>query len=148
MRKKTTSDINRILGKLDKSGGCWRWTGCLQRNGYARTAVGSRTDGSRHYVLVHRFVYQSLVGGIPDGLVIDHLCRNRACSNPDHLEPVTPGENIRRGVFPPKPSHCPHGHPYSEHAYYRPDRNHRECRVCNKANMRRQYQKRKAARAV
>jgi hypothetical protein len=70
---------------------CWDWTGSLNGDGYGKTYV----DGT--LLLVHRFAYELLVGPIPEGMTLDHLCRNRACLRPSHLEPVTVAENLRRG---------------------------------------------------
>lgn len=73
--------------------GCWDWLGS-DRSGYGRLWQ----PGVRKHLRAHRFAYQLLVGPIPDGMVLDHLCRNKGCVNPDHLEPVTQSENIRRGT--------------------------------------------------
>ena len=73
-------------------GGCWLWPGHASRGGYVRASF----DGVRW--LVHRWAYQRFVASIPDGLVVDHLCRVRNCVNPEHLEAVTHKENIRRSL--------------------------------------------------
>jgi hypothetical protein len=95
-----TPPLERILSRtiIDPETGCWRWPGMTNRNGYARIKVGSRTDGGRRNAVVHRIVYEELVGPIVDEL--DHVweagCRYKDCHNPDHLEDVTRSENMRR----------------------------------------------------
>lgn len=86
-------NVPRLLTQFQKSAdGCWNWTGEVNDYGYGRACVGA---GKRKPA--HRIIYQILVGPIPNGLTLDHLCRNRLCVNPEHLEPVTLGENLRRG---------------------------------------------------
>lgn len=81
---------------VDPETGCWLWQLKRDRHGYGRVRRTGR--GEALVQLAHRWVYEELVGPIPEGLVIDHLCRNPPCVNPKHLEPVTPGENFRRGT--------------------------------------------------
>lgn len=87
-------------------------------------------------ILAHRFSYETFVGPIPEGLVIDHLCRNTLCVNPKHLEPVTNTTNVMRGESPAAlgalRKECIHGHPYSNGNLYIDSRGYRNCRICVK----------------
>lgn len=112
--------------------GCWEWHGARDKYGYGQ----AWWNGGR--VKAHRLVYELLVADIADGLQIDHLCRNRCCVNPQHLEPVTRRVNIQRGESPAgqhsRATHCPQGHPYhGDNLYVRPSNNGRECRTCRRA---------------
>src|SRR5690349_14648270 len=84
----------RLAEFMDRPDECWEWTGQVMSNGYGQTCHNYK-HGS-----VHRLAYEILVGPIPDGAHIDHLCRNKRCMNPRHLEPVTPRENTMRGIGP------------------------------------------------
>ncbi len=87
--------------------------------------------------VAHRLVYEHLVGPVPDHLVLDHLCRNTECIEVEHLEVVTPGENVRRANFHRKgtryavKTHCPNGHEYTTDTVYDGPRG-RECKVCRR----------------
>lgn len=84
-------DISQVMeDKIAVGDGCWEWLGSKTSNGYGQVAI------KREIFKAHRVVYEWLVGTIPRGLEIDHLCRNRSCVRPDHLEPVTRVVNIRR----------------------------------------------------
>lgn len=116
---------------VDEVTGCWNWTGPINYDGYAY----ARIDGGRP-CRVHRAYYERLVGPIPEGLVIDHLCRNRRCVNPAHLQPVTNRENLLRGIgiaaVAASRTHCPQGHEYSpENTYVSPRGGYRQCRACD-----------------
>lgn len=89
----TTPVIDRIADKFTVGDGCWEWTASRTLDGYGQIHIGP----DRQMGYGHRVVYEMLVGPIPEGLQLDHLCRNRGCTRPDHLEPVTQAENLRRG---------------------------------------------------
>lgn len=124
---------------------CWEFTGPRNGLGYGRLS----RDGKDDYA--HRGSYELLVGPIPDGLTLDHLCRNPPCVNPAHLEPVTMAENSRRGTSPPavnfRKTHCVNGHEFTEeNTYRRPDNGRRVCRRCvfeRKVRTREQAKKRR-----
>lgn len=90
-------DEERFWRRVDRRdpSGCWVWRSKIDRYGYGR--YQRRIEGKTRDWIAHRLAYQLLVGPIPDGLVLDHICRVRKCVNPAHLEPVTNQENIRRG---------------------------------------------------
>ena len=108
---------------------CWIWNGGRSHKGYGMINGVSRR-GDRQALYAHRVVYEALVGPIPDGLTIDHLCRNRACMNPAHMEPVTSRENTLRGFGPgaicARATHCLRGHPYD-----RKGKRNRWCSICD-----------------
>ena len=109
---------------------CWEWQGCLNEKGYGLFFHDN-------YYRAHRFSYEYYNNAIiPEGLTIDHLCRNRKCVNPKHLEIVTNKENVLRGVgltaINAKVTHCPYGHPYdSENTYITVD-GRRNCKQCHR----------------
>lgn len=117
--------------------GCWLWSKSVSPDdGYARL------EYCKKKWLAHRFVYELLVGPIPDGLELDHLCRNRACVNPAHLDPVTKRVNWERGEsFTRKlaaQSHCKRGHEFTPENTAVTAQGHRECRSCRRVHSDRQ----------
>lgn len=116
---------------------CWEWLNAANTQGYGRFYYGNFTEKA------HRFSYELKYGKITDGLQIDHLCRNRMCVNPDHLESVTLNVNVMRGMGVcaqnARKNHCPYGHEYSkikvESGKFR-----RICRIC-KDNHRKKWRK-------
>lgn len=124
MPRRNASPEEVFWEKVDKSGDCWTWTAYLKPDGYGFVKFGGRCQQA------HRVAYELLVGPIPDGLEIDHRCRNRACVNPAHLEPVTHLVNVIR--TPRKVvTHCKHGHPFDEANTYRHG-SKRQCKTCQR----------------
>lgn len=103
---------------------CWTWTAFIRPEGYGHMRVG------KDVILAHRLAYELYVGPVPDGLTLDHLCRNRRCVNPAHLEPVTGSENTKRGIkYLSTLTSCKRGHPFDEantHMY----NGSRICKTC------------------
>lgn len=110
--------------------GCIEWTaGTAGPGGYGYFYAGRTSLDQTGRIYAHRWAYEHYVGPIPDGLHIDHLCRNRLCVNPEHLEPVTPAENVARSHGNNRKTHCPQGHPYAG-KNVRVYRGQRFCREC------------------
>ena len=124
--------------------GCWVWMGTTNPGGYGLVGYNGKTK------LSHRVAYELKFGPIPEGLDLDHLCRVRCCVNPDHLEPVSRSENLRRGETGDNlvksalsVTHCPSGHEYTpENTFLRKDRpGHRGCRACRRNATNQWYRK-------
>lgn len=136
----------RFWAKVDRKGDddCWLWTGATYSEGYGILYTTPRPDKPGRYrqVRAHRFAYELLVGPIPEGLVVDHLCRNPSCVNPAHLEPVTDRVNVLRGegisALNARKTHCKRGHEFTpENTYIEragPRAGRRWCRACARAS--------------
>lgn len=129
----------RFWIKVSKTEACWQWLGAVGGHTYSNFWDGEKTRRA------HTFSYELHTGEkVPRGMHLDHLCRNRTCVNPAHLEVVTPAENTRRGLMPLisryqniDQTHCKHGHPLSgENLYVQPKTGYRYCRTCNRRRTR------------
>lgn len=143
---KSTAITDRLLAKVAESpSGCWLWQASVDQYGYGRIKIGGRQGRP---VAAHRVAYEQLVGPIPDGLELDHLCRMPACVNPAHLEPVTRGVNQTR-AFAARAmtrTHCEKGHELiAGNIVPRTDR-YSECRTCHNQNTRDSMRRIRAAR--
>jgi hypothetical protein len=128
---------------VDRETGCWVWTAALSQ-GYGYVRRRRKTHKAA------RVIYVLLVGPIPDGLQLDHLCRNRACVHPHHLEPVTSRENTMRGLNPSaakaRQTHCKRGHDFNEeNTRINPRNGTRTCRVCHRERERERVQRLRTA---
>jgi len=130
-----------FLARVQKAEGCWEWQGSRSSTGYGTMHLGKRNGEhirGEYSPLAHRMAYWLWVGPIPDGLTIDHLCKNRACVNPAHLEAVTQSVNASRSD--PPATHCPQGHEYTPENTY----THRKrCKTCVRARQREAYARRR-----
>ena len=128
------SDGERFEEKISRTEECWNWAATQNGRGYGFFSINGR------YVQAHRYAYELYVGPIPDGLTIDHLCRNTICVNPSHLEPVTQGENTRRGMIATgrgiAVTACPQGHQYTPENTYIEPKGSRSCRECRRERTR------------
>lgn len=131
----TRSLRERLLSKavIDFDTGCWRWTAGKTTNGYGKFSIGLTSQRA------HRVAYELIEGPIPAGLDLDHLCRNRACINPAHLEPVTRRENLRRSPITLPAlyvarTHCNAGHAYDAENTLMEQDGSRRCRACKREN--------------
>lgn len=139
-------NMDRFWAKVDVGHpcGCWEWTGAIDHLGYGRFGKGDHGT-----VKAHRIAYMALLGEIPAGMELDHLCRNRRCVNPDHLEPVTHRENTYRGFGlagkAVRNTECPSGHSFTAENTTTGPKGERRCRECNREYQRRHRERRKAA---
>ena len=136
MKRRTAAERFSAYSRPSDTG-CIEWIGGLNGVGYGQFYAGRSESNRTGKVYAHRWAYEKAKGPIPEGLHLDHLCRNRRCVNPDHLEPVTCRENLLRGESPAAKhavkTHCPAGHPYAgANLYVNPTKGYRVCRECSR----------------
>lgn len=129
--------MERFLARvIVQDDGCWRWTGFIMPNGYGTFFAESKR--MRGKMLAHRWIYEQKVGAIASRMVLDHLCRNTMCVNPEHLEAVTNRENTMRGLVGQK-THCKRGHAFDEENTMVETDGRRRCRECKRLRVRAKY---------
>lgn len=141
-----------LLPRIDKRitripGGCWEWSGTHNTHGYGMVWFDGRMR------VTHVVVYEALVGPVPDGLELDHVCENKGCCNPDpaHLEPVTHAENGRRSKYARRrreQTRCARGHEFTSDNTYVTKRGGRSCRTCMRAYQRAYWHRRRKKTAA
>lgn len=124
--------LDRFFSHVDPTGSCWQWTGALH-DGYGNFTYDASHRGTRR-MRAHRWLWKQLVDAeLPDEIDLDHLCRNRGCVNPDHLEPVTRRVNLSRGIGTTDRLTCINGHDFTpENTYTYKASGHRQCRTCRR----------------
>jgi hypothetical protein len=124
---------DRIRGNMRIADGCWIWTSKLDRTGYGliEFRIPGQGRASRHWRVAHVVSYEAFLGPVAAGRQLDHLCRNRACVNPQHLEPVTASVNVQRAVPFARKTTCSRDHPFTE-ANTRMRGSRRVCRECDR----------------
>ena len=123
--------LNRFWDKVEITNSCWNWSGGKNKAGYGRISI------NHVMVLAHRFIYEIMESKIPRGIVIDHLCRNRSCVNPSHMDITTIGQNCMRGDSPSainsRKTHCGKGHQYNDNNMrIDPKTKKKRCIICQK----------------
>lgn len=141
----TQAQAERFWSRVDRTPGCWLWTSTLD-NGYG--SINLKIDGRQRNRMAHRLAYEEIIGPIPEGLELDHLCRVPRCVNPAHLEPVTHVENTMRGFSPlavkARQTHCHRGHEFTAANTYRAGSS-RKCRECKRIRERDAYRRKSTA---
>lgn len=125
--------VDRIFDRVDVRAAdeCWPWLGCVGNHGYGATSWGATTAGERPSgTTAHRVAWIAKNGPIPDGLTVDHICRNRVCCNPVHLRLLSNVANASDNGMATR-THCPADHPYDETNTHIDRKGHRRCRECN-----------------
>lgn len=140
-------DLQRFYSKIkiNEKTNCWEWIGTILNNGYPQFIL-KYSKGIYKKLLPYRISYLLYKGDLKEELELDHLCRNPICVNPEHLEQVTHGKNVNRGIgwggINSRKTHCPQGHPYSGENLLIEKNNRRRCKICKKIKDAKYHKKR------